>query len=388
MTAGIVVIFTVKGIAGYFSEILLGRIGNRLVAQTQRRMFDHLFKVDVGFFQSHSSSDLITRISHNAAAVRDVINMLSLTFGRDLFTLVGLIITMIVLDPIMTLLAFVGGPIAVLTSRKLVERVRKAAQSEVHSITGIINTTRELSQGSQVVKAFQLEKIMRGRMFDAVAAVERLSNKMIRIQAAVNPMLDTLAGLAIALVVFYAGWRNINHGDTPGQFFGFITALLMCADPARRLSRVHLKVATAMIGVRMMYELLDTPAREDEGEQKPDLKIVKAEIVFDNVVFGYVPGQPVIKSLDLVAPAGKLTALVGLSGGGKSTIFALLQRFRAPESGTISIDDQPVEFVFSHIPAPQYYQRRPGCLFVRGKYSGKHSCRPRRRYRRTVHRGR
>jgi ATP-binding cassette subfamily B protein len=342
LTAAIVVIFTAKGLAGYFSEILLGRIGNRLVAQTQRRMFDHLLKVDVGFFQSHTSSDLITRISHNAGAVRDMLNMVSLTFGRDLFTIVGLIITMIVLDPIMTLLAFVGGPIAALTSRKLVERVRKAAQSEVHSITGIINTTRELSQGVQVVKAFQLEKTMRGRMFDAVGAVERLSNKMIRIEASVNPMMDTLAGIAVALVVFYAGWRSINFGDTPGQFFGFITALLVCAGPARRLSRVHLKIATAAIGVRMMYELLDTPALEDEVEQKPDLQVSGGRVVFEDVVFGYVPEQPVIKGLNLVAPAGKVTALVGLSGGGKSTVLALLQRFREPQSGAIFIDGQPI----------------------------------------------
>jgi ATP-binding cassette subfamily B protein len=342
LTGAIVVIFTTKGLAGYFSEVVLGRIGNRLVAQTQRRMFDHLLKVDVGFFQAHSSSDLITRISHNAAAVRDMLNMVSLTFGRDLFTIVGLIITMIVLDPVMTLIAFVGGPIAALTSRKLVERVKKAARSEVQSVAGIINTTRELSQGVQVVKTFQLENTMRKRMFDAVGAVERLSNKMLQVEASVNPMMDTLAGLAVAMVVFYAGWRSINFGDTPGQFFGFITALLMCADPARRLSRVHIKIASTAIGVRMMYELLDTPAREEEVEQKPDLVVSQGNVVFDNVVFGYIPDRPVIKGLDLVAPAGKMTALVGLSGGGKSTVLGLLQRFREPQSGTIFIDGQPI----------------------------------------------
>jgi ATP-binding cassette subfamily B protein len=342
LTGAIVVIFTTKGLAGYFSEVVLGRIGNRLVAQTQRRMFDHLLKVDVGFFQAHSSSDLITRISHNAAAVRDMLNMVSLTFGRDLFTIVGLIITMIVLDPVMTLIAFVGGPIAALTSRKLVERVKKAARSEVQSVAGIINTTRELSQGVQVVKTFQLENTMRKRMFDAVGAVERLSNKMLQVEASVNPMMDTLAGLAVAMVVFYAGWRSINFGDTPGQFFGFITALLMCADPARRLSRVHIKIASTAIGARMMYELLDTPAREEEVEQKPDLVVSQGNVVFDNVVFGYIPDRPVIKGLDLVAPAGKMTALVGLSGGGKSTVLGLLQRFREPQSGTIFIDGQPI----------------------------------------------
>jgi ATP-binding cassette subfamily B protein len=116
----------------------------------------------------------------------------------------------------------------------------------------------------------------------------------------------------------------------------------MCADPARRLSRVHIKIASTAIGVRMMYELLDTPAREEEVEQKPDLVVSQGNVVFDNVVFGYIPDRPVIKGLDLVAPAGKMTALVGLSGGGKSTVLGLLQRFREPQSGTIFIDGQPI----------------------------------------------
>jgi ATP-binding cassette subfamily B protein len=119
----------------------------------------------------------------------------------------------------------------------------------------------------------------------------------------------------------------------------------MCADPARRLSRVQLQLATASVGVHMMYELLDTPAKEDEPPGKPDLKITGGEIAFDDVTFAYIADKPVINGLNLVAPAGKTTALVGLSGGGKSTIFALLQRFREPLSGSITIDGQSLNDV-------------------------------------------
>ena len=345
ITFAIVAIFMVKGLAAYASEVVLGTIGNRLVAQTQKRMFNHLLKVDVSFFQAFSSSDLVTRIVNNAAATRDVLNMVSMSFGRDLFTIVGLVVTMIALDPIMTVISLIGGPIAALTSRKLRERILKAAKSEVHSITGIIKVTRELSQGSQVVKSFQLENRMRTHAENAIGAVERLANKMLRIEASVNPLMETVGGFAVAGVVLYAGWRNLYYGDTPGQFFAFITALLMCADPARRLSRVQLQLATASVGVRMMYELLDTPATEDEPPGKPELKITGGEIVFHDVTFAYVPGKPVINGLNLVAPAGRTTALVGLSGGGKSTIFALLQRFREPLSGSITIDGQALDAV-------------------------------------------
>lgn len=343
ITLSIMAIFTVKGIAAYVSEVLVGSIGNRIVAHTQRRMYDHLLKVDVAFFHKFSSADLVTRLSNNATSTRDVLNMISMSFGRDLFTIVGLLATMIYLDPIMTVLAFIGGPIIAFTSRKLRERVQKAAKSEVNSVSGVIKATRELSQGVQVVKSFQLEDRMRGKALEAINAVERLTNRMLRIKATVNPLMETAGGVAVASVVAYAGWRNLYYGDTPGQFFAFITALLLCADPARRLSRVHLQLSQAVIGVRMMYELLDTPAREDEPPGKPELKITQGAIEFHNVSFGYIPAKPVINGLNLIAPAGKTTALVGLSGGGKSTIFALLQLFRVPQAGAITIDGQNIE---------------------------------------------
>ncbi|MBS0237434.1 MAG: ABC transporter ATP-binding protein [Proteobacteria bacterium] len=342
ITVGIVAIFVAKGFAAYFSEVVLGNIGNRLVAQTQKRMFDHMLKVDMAFFQQHTSSDLVTRMSYNANAVRDMLNMVSLNLGRDLFTIIGLVGTMIVLDPILSAIALVGGPVAALSSRKMVERIKKATRSEVHSLAGIIQITREVSQGAQVVKSFQLENKMRQRMFDAIEAVQRISNKMLAIGAGVNPLMETIGGCAVAAVVFYAGWRNLYHGESPGQFFAFITALLMCADPARRISRVQLQLATASVGVRMMYELMDTPARESEPPGKPELQVTSGEIVLSDVSFRYLPNKPVINGMSFSVPAGKVTALVGHSGGGKSTVFALLQRLREPDSGVITIDGQKI----------------------------------------------
>ncbi|CAA2141095.1 ABC transporter ATP-binding protein [Hyphomicrobium sp. ghe19] len=342
ITFGIVAIFVAKGFAAYFSEVVLGTIGNRLVAQTQKRMFEHMMKVDVAFFQQYSSSELVTKMSYNANAVRDMLNMVSLNLGRDLFTIIGLVITMIALDPILSAIALIGGPVAALSSRKMVERIKKATRSEVHSLSGIVQITREVSQGAQVVKSFQLENKMRVRMFDAIEAVQRLSNKMLRIGAGVNPLMETIGGCAVAAVVFYAGWRNLYHGESPGQFFAFITALLMCADPGRRLSRVQLQLATAAVGVRMMYELMDSPAREDEPPGRPELVIKSGQIVLRDVSFRYVENKPVINGMSFSVPAGKVTALVGHSGGGKSTVFALLQRLREPDSGVIEIDGQAI----------------------------------------------
>ena len=342
ITVGIVIIFVAKGFSAYFSEVILGHIGNRLVAQTQKRMFDHMLRVDVAFFQKNSSSDLVTRMSHNASAVRDMLNMVSLNLGRDFFTIIGLVITMVALDPVLSAIAFVGGPIAVLTSRKMVERIKKVMRGEAQSMSGIILITREVSQGAQVVKSFQLEPKMRTRMFYAIEAVQQRANKTLSIQAGVNPLMDTIGGCAVAAIALYAGWRNLYHGENPGQFFAFITALLMCADPARRLSRVQLQLASAAVGVRMMYELIDTPAREEELVGLPDLVVKSGGISLRDIAFQYVANKPVIEGITLSIPPGKVTALVGHSGGGKTTIFALLQRLRIPDAGVIEIDGQSI----------------------------------------------
>jgi ATP-binding cassette subfamily B protein len=168
---------------------------------------------------------------------------------------------------------------------------------------------------------------------------------MIRTQARVNPMIETLGGFAVAMVVMYAGWRNIQHADAPGQFFAFITALLLASDPARRLSRVQLQLATQAQSVRMLYDLLDTPVTELDEPGKPALVVSSGAVTLRDVTFAYQPGTPVLDDFNLDVSAGKTTALVGTSGGGKTTVFNLLLRFWQPEAGTIAIDGQPIDSV-------------------------------------------
>jgi len=338
-------LFVIKGIASYLQEVSLSRIGNRIVAQIQKRMYDHLLKMDVGFYQQYPSSDLITRITHNAQAARTMLHLVAMGLGRDLLTLIGLIIVMISQDPLLSAITLLGGPIAVYFLKRLRERIKKAATSQVMSISTIVGVMRESAQGIRVVKSFQLEPVLRHRMDEGIKAVEKLSNKIAAVQARVDPLMETLGGMAVAAAVIYAGWRNLTFGDTPGQFFAFVTALLMASDPARRLSKLQLQLTTAAVGVKMMYELLDKPAAEVDADNRPDLAVSQGEVRFEDVVFSYDSNTPVLRGLNLVAPAGRTTALVGLSGAGKTTVFNLLQRFWEPAAGVIRIDGQPISEV-------------------------------------------
>jgi ATP-binding cassette subfamily B protein len=145
------------------------------------------------------------------------------------------------------------------------------------------------------------------------------------------------------VVVLYAGWRNLTFGETPGQFFAFIAALLMASDPLRRLSRLQLQLTAAAAGARAIYDILDLPPSETPKlATAPDFVVQRGEIRFERVHFSYRLGAPVLADLDLVAPAGRTTALVGVSGGGKTTILNLLQRFWMPEAGSVLIDGRPI----------------------------------------------
>jgi len=341
----IVAIFIAKGFATYFQEVTMSRIGNRLVADMQKRMFAHLLRMDVAFFQRHASADLITRISHSAGAARDMLNVAVLSLGRDLLTLIGLVIVMVTQDPIMFAVAALVGPAAYWGLRQLTMRVKLAASREVRSFADVVGIMRETVQGIRIVKAFQLERNSEARMFEAIDSVEQVANKIVGIQARVNPMIETMGGVAIALVILYAGWRNISYTETPGQFFAFITALLLASDPARRLSRVQLQFATQAQSVRMLYELLDTPVLETDEPGKPVLSVTQGAIGLTNVTFNYGDGAPVLCGMNLAIPGGRTTALVGSSGGGKTTVFNLLLRFWRPQAGVISIDGQPIDDV-------------------------------------------
>jgi ATP-binding cassette subfamily B protein len=184
--------------------------------------------------------------------------------------------------------------------------------------------------------------MMLKRMDGAINAVERLSNKMSAVQAGTMPLIDTLGGVAVASVIFYGGWQVIYEGATPGEFFAFITALLMLTDPARRLARLHLSLAGSAVGVRMLYDLIDQAPNSPDQEGAVPLILSKGTIALGDVTFGYRPEDPVLHDATLSIEGGKITALVGVSGSGKSTIFNLCLRFWNPQAGEIRIDGQPL----------------------------------------------
>jgi len=340
-----VVLFSAKGLATYGHSVVLSRIGNRIVADNQRAVFSKLLTEGLGFFSDRHSTEFIARLSSGAAAATQVINLLITSVGRDLLSLIGLVTVMVVQDPVLSFFSFVVAPPAFFVLRKLIRRIYSIARTQFHGGTRIIETLQETLQGIRIVKAFTLEDTMRERFDRNVAAVEHEANKMARVSNRASPLMETLGGCAIAIAITYGGYRVIDTGATPGQFFSFITAFLLAYEPAKRLARLNIELNSALVGVRILFEVIDNPPSEAPDDNKPGLQITTPRLEFKDVHFAYRTEEAVLRGMSFVAEFGKLTALVGPSGGGKSTVFNLLLRFYENERGLITIDGQDISKV-------------------------------------------
>jgi ATP-binding cassette subfamily B protein len=347
IAAAVAGIFIIKGAASYGNAVILARASNSIVARLQRRMYDRLLEQDLRFFNGVQLGDLLVRFQSGVQGAREAVNTLILSIGRDFFSLVALVAVMVIQDPMLSISALLIAPPAILGVMHLMRKVKEVARSEVRSLSQLMTQVKETALGVHVVKTFRLEDHMRAGMAETVAAVERRQNRMAVLGAATVPLMETLGGVAIAVAIVYGGWRVVGAGNDPGSFFSFITALLLAYEPARRLARFNVQFQQNMIGVTMVYALLDMPPSPAERQAPSRLEVRDGEISFEKVTFRYRGGErnAALRGLTIEVPPRSVTALVGPSGGGKSTIFALLSRLYLPDSGRILIDGQDISEV-------------------------------------------
>jgi ATP-binding cassette subfamily B protein len=332
-------VFLLRGAAMYGQTVILARVGNRIVADLQRRIYAHVLAQGLAFHQGHDSGDLATRMTYNAAAAREALRVLATRLGVDLMTVLVLLGVMIYQDPALSALALIGLPLALAGVAWLVARVRRLARREVTLYGRILSGMTETVAGARVIKTFRLEDRMRARMDGAIEGVREQADGLAVMRGLVNPLMETFAGLAAAGVILYGGWRVSTGAIEVGTFFSFLTALVMAGDPGRRLAQLHISLKRHMAGVEFIYEVLDTRLGMTERAGARPLPDGPGEVRLEGVHFTYPGGEgAALRGLTLTARAGRVTALVGPSGGGKSTALALVPRFHDPDAGRVAID--------------------------------------------------
>jgi ABC-type multidrug transport system fused ATPase/permease subunit len=338
-------LFMIKGASTYGHTVILSEISNAILANNQRRLFAKLMSESIAFFSERHSSEFLARLTAGANSVTQVLNLLINALGRDLLLLIGLVAVMLMQDPYMALLGFGVAPPAMLVLRKLVKRIKGLAYNQFTGTADILETMQESLQGIRTVKAFTLEETMRERIDASISAVERNANKMARVSNRSSPLMETLGGFAVAGGLMYGGYSVVALHATPGQFFSFLTAFLLAYEPAKRLARLNIELNSGLVGARMLLEVVDSPASELSDDDKPALRLTDARVELHDVSFAYRVNEVVLNRMSFTAEPGKVTALVGPSGGGKSTVLALLLRFYEVSQGDILIDGQSISRV-------------------------------------------
>jgi subfamily B ATP-binding cassette protein MsbA len=340
--AVVMAVFLLKGAATYGQNVLISFVGQRILADLQKRMFAHLLRADLAYFHGQSSGGLISRFINDVEKMRGTVASVFTAIGRDSLTIIFLVGVMFYQDWLLAVASFFAFPTAILPLVKIGRRMRKVSantQRELGQFTTLLN---EVFQGARHVKAYGMEAHERARAGAVIEQIFSLVFRAARTKAAAYPIMETLGGTAIVVVICYGGWQVIEGTRTTGTFFSFVTALLLAYDPVKKLVNLNAQLQEGLAAADRVFEILDVePAILDRPGAKT-IEVARGDIAFEDVTFAYADGPPALRGVSLAVEAGRTVALVGQSGAGKSTILNLIPRFFDTSTGRITLDGSDI----------------------------------------------
>jgi len=332
----------VKGIATYFQGVLLNHVGQRIITDLQIKLFQQAVRADLAFFNDTPAGKLAIRLTHDVALMRAAITQSLVGLSKDSLTVVFLVALMFWQDWRMALIAFVVFPMAFLPVRRMGKRMRKISNNTQVEVGSMMTTIDEAFHGIRQVKAYLMERHETAKLREIAERIFTLSHKNARTRSAANPIIETLGSVAVAAVIFYGGWQVIAGETTPGTFFSFITALLLAYQPIKSVANLNNTLQEGLAAAARVFALEDMSPKIVDRPGAATLGKVAGEIRFEGVAFSYRSDRKALDGLTLRVPAGKTVALVGPSGGGKTTILNLLPRFFDVDHGRVTIDGYDV----------------------------------------------
>ncbi len=331
-------LFVAKGLATYGQTVIMSFVGQRILADLQKSMFGHLVNGDLSFFHNHSSGALIAHFINDVEKMRGTVAGVITAIGRDSLTLIFLIGVMFYQDWLLTLASFFAFPTAILPLVKIGKKIRKVSantQNEIGQFTTLLNET---FTGIRHVKAAGMEDYEKSRASTLIEKVFKLVFRAARTKAAAYPIMETLGGTAIVIVICYGGWQVIEGTRSTGTFFSFVTALLLAYDPVKKLVNLNAQLQEGLAATERVFKILDVHPKIVDQPNALRIDEAKGNIIFENISFSYLENVPLIDKISLTIKKGQTVALVGHSGAGKTTILNLICRFFDPASGTITLD--------------------------------------------------
>ncbi len=336
----LLVVFTiVKGVAEYFSTYLMAYIGQSSILRLRQELYSHLLSQSAKFFERHRTNYLVSRLISSAAAIEAAVTVTLRDMLREGLTLIALLGMSFWVNWRLTLGSLlIAPPIAGLTMR-FSSSLRKLARESFEGSKHLTDTAQEALANQNIVKAYRGETRERNRFTKVAERIRRANLRSASISGMAPPIIELIGVLFIVALLFF-GEREIRLGHmNTAQFLAFILVLARSYDPMRKLARLHNSFAPALAAAQHVWEVMDEHGEIQEKPNAVDLPPLRREIEFRDVHFGYGDeSRAVLRGVSLTVPAGKLVALVGESGGGKSTLTKLLPRFHDPTSGAVLWD--------------------------------------------------
>ena len=341
----IVLAFFVKGGSLYLAKVIMINVSENVRKDIQVDMFASIIKADTKLIDSKHSGKFITNIVNDVNMITNLVSTAILNFFKDSLTLIGLLSVMFYQNWKLSLIAIIMIPFASYTAQKLGKKIGKVSTIGMES-SGFLNThLMEIFKNHKLMKIFQRENYENARINQKLEKVKNAAKKISTIFVRVSPIMETLTGIMIALLIFYSGKLIIKGEININNFFSFLAAMMLAYQPVRSLATLNMGIQAGLSAARRILPVIDQKIDIKDNIDCKDLNIKNGEINFNNVCFKYDLDNDNLNVLDKIninIPGGKMTALVGHSGSGKSTILNLIPRFYNVTSGEIKIDDQSI----------------------------------------------
>ncbi len=335
-------IFIVRGLAGYTSEYSLGWIGRGVISSLRRDVFQKFLTLPTRFFETQATGPLLARMTYNVEMVAEASANVVTVMVRDLLTVVACIGVMLWHSIRLTAFVAIVVPLIAITVRVLSGAFRRYSGRIQDSIGDVTRVSEEVLMGNRIVKVFGGHEYERNRIAEADGKNRKQNMKLINARALGVAVTQVLFAFGIAGVIYVAGKEAAMGSLSPGTFISFIGAMILMLQPLRRLTNLNASLQRGITAADSLFSIMDEPDEVDSGTFRKDR--VDGTVEFKNVNFSYGGrNAPVLRDLSVRIEAGSSLAIVGHSGSGKSTLVSLLPRFYDVESGTILLDDRPVE---------------------------------------------
>ena len=341
--AFIVVAFSAKGISLYLAKANMIFVGEEIKKLLQFDMISSLIKADTKVIDKKHSGKFISNLTYDVTHITNFLSDAVLALFKDSLTLIGLLVVMFYQNWKLSLISIIMIPLATTAARSLGKRVGKVA-TEAQEKSGFLNSYLiELFKNHKLIKIFQKEKYETSRSFNHLENLKNKTAKIRTVYVRVSPVMETLTGIMIAVLIFYSG-KLIIYGEIDiNNFFSFLAAMMLAYQPVRSLATINMAVSQGLSAAKRIIPIIDQKNEIKDSEQAEEIKITDGTIKFKNVIFSYSDdNEKVLKDINIEMSGGKMSALVGHSGSGKSTILNLIPRFYNIDSGDIQIDNQSI----------------------------------------------